>query len=313
MLNDRLRRLMRDVARGVPLAVGIASAAALAGCATDGGGGGGCQDYTENVPITAAADAGVSDGGEADAGAPETCETICNGYAPGFTLQSCELTETEAICNFRSCFVVGRRPDAPMTSEGSVARTDLGSFLMRAVVSEAASAPAFERLARSLEALGAPEDFVRRATVSAADERRHAVQMAVLAKREVGEVTYEIEVADDPLPSLFQLALHNVREGCVGEAFAAVEAAWQAEHAPDALTRETYAQIARDEAEHALLSMDIDAWARPRLDEAERAALDEARAERLAALRDELAERGTLEAIGLPGGDAAVSLLDAVA
>lgn len=84
---------------------------------------------------------------------------------------------------------------------------------------------------------------------------------------------------------LREVALENAREGCVGESFGALLAAWCAARADDAALRETLSRIARDEAAHAALAWSVDAWVRPRLDAADRDALDAAHRDARASLQ----------------------------
>lgn len=97
------------------------------------------------------------------------------------------------------------------------------------------------------------------------------------------------------------------------EAYAALEAAWQAQHAEDEEVRSAFATIARDEANHASLSIDIDRWARGRLDAEAGRELDQARADALDALRRSVTDRATPPGLGLPNGEAAQALVEMVA
>jgi len=76
--------------------------------------------------------------------------------------------------------------------------------------------------------------------------------------------------------SLYEVALENATEGCVREAYGALFAVWQSQHASDPRLRSAMKDIARDEAEHAELARDVHRWARARLNRRERASLERA-------------------------------------
>ena len=177
----------------------------------------------------------------------------------------------------------GRRP-AGLCVPATSAVDDLGAWLAGAAYLEAASVPAFERLADELRALGAPE-VLRSAALAAADEeRRHAEAMTAQARRFGFVVATPALGAPEPRP-LVALALENAVEGCVRETWAALLAAHQAQSAEDPALRALMAAIADDERRHAELAWAIDAWARTRLSPVEIAAVDAARATAADALR----------------------------
>lgn len=173
---------------------------------------------------------------------------------------------------------------------------------------EAVSVGSFLRLARELEAHGAPRAMVEGAARAAREELRHAQLTATIAAQlgaalpEVPEVSLEVRALDE-------VALENEVEGCVRERWSAAIVAHQAAGAPQ-LT-----PIARDEAGHAHLSEQVSSWARSSLGSAGSrrltAAGDEARAQllaELAARRDAPHERR----LGLPTAERAHDLARAV-
>jgi len=133
---------------------------------------------------------------------------------------------------------------------------------------EAASVLAFRELAGQLGELYAPASLIRRCMRAAEDEVRHAAVLGALARARGAHVP-AIE-ARSVGPSLEKIAAHNAVEGCVHEAWAAVEAAWQAMHAHEPELRAAFAGIAVDEAEHAQLAWDLHAWFLGRLSPAAR-------------------------------------------
>jgi hypothetical protein len=116
--------------------------------------------------------------------------------------------------------------------------------------------------------------------------------------------------------SLFALALHNEREGAVGETWGALVARHQAAHAHDADVRAAMAAIADEETEHAALSFQIAAWARSVLGPTQVRALDDARRSALAELRASLGARPSPDAaapLGWPGEAASAAMIDVLA
>ncbi len=161
----------------------------------------------------------------------------------------CEGTGYEYFCE-------GRRPLGHVAAESD--GRSLGAYLGRCAHLEAASVAAFEELAAALEAAGAPLRLVSRCRCAAADERRHAALVGALAR----DRGVEVPPAErrPTTPTLAEIAIDNAREGCVLETWAALRAAWIAEHAEDPEIRRVYSELAADEAEHAQLSWDLHAW-----------------------------------------------------
>ena len=174
---------------------------------------------------------------------------------------------------------------------------------------EAASIPAFDRLARELAAHGAPAALVDRAYAAMHDEIHHAELMARLAC-DHGAAPRTIEVADLPLRTLEAIATENAVEGCVREAYGALVATYQAERAADHL-RDVLAIIAHDERQHAALAEDVHAWLLARLDDAARTRVTDARASATTALRADLWAMPMCEELGTPAPGHAVAMFDA--
>jgi hypothetical protein len=180
---------------------------------------------------------------------------------------------------------------------------------------EAASVPAFERLERELECLGAPKRLRDASRRAARDEVRHARAMRAHATR-AGAVVPAAEV--DPVRearALEEIAIENAVEGCVRETFGAAVAALQAARAGDVSLRRTMRVIARDEARHAELAWEIAAWADERLDHAARARVREARARAIADLTREMAsgpDPDTVAALGVPTAAEAQAMLESL-
>lgn len=174
---------------------------------------------------------------------------------------------------------------------------------------EAASVPAFDRLARELATWGAPRDLVQRAWLAMRDEIRHARVMSALA-REYGHEPRAIAVPPLPCRSLEAIAHENAIEGCVREAYGALIATYQAERAALGL-RAAFRAIAVDERRHAELAEDVHAWILGQLEPAPRGAIERARTREQAELRASVTASRACSELGLPSGPEAIALCDA--
>jgi hypothetical protein len=159
------------------------------------------------------------------------------------------------LCECSSRVVCGRRTDGVAMPDARGANA-VGAFFAGAAQLEAASVPAFARLARELRAHGAPPSLIARAERARRDEIRHARAMAKLARR-FGGAPRAIAKAALPVRSLAEIAVENAAEGCVRESLGALVAEWQARFAADARVRAAMKRIATDEREHAELAWDV--------------------------------------------------------
>jgi hypothetical protein len=210
---------------------------------------------------------------------------------------------------------IGRRPEGLRACAPAASRSALGAYFASAAALEAASVVAFERMARELGELGAPQPLVAGAARSALEEIRHTRAVALLARRFGGEPAAP-QVCPLAVRSAQAIALENAVEGCVRETYGALVAHYQAATALDPAVRAAMTVIAEDETRHATLSWQVAEWLEPRLSPEQRRAVHAARAAALAILRGELqdglspADRAL---IGLPGQQLAVALLDRLA
>jgi hypothetical protein len=210
--------------------------------------------------------------------------------------------------------VVGRRPQGLRQSAGDL-RASLGSFFAHSAALEAASVPAFLRLARELRRHGAPRALTARALAAARDEMRHAQAVTELA-RACGGRALPWSAAPGTLRELEAVAIENAIEGCVRETYGALVAQHQQQRARDPRIRATYRPIAEDEARHAELSWDVARWAEPRLSAAARERVQAARsaaASELLARVQSTPQTPHDEAAGLPApavGTALAAQLD---
>jgi hypothetical protein len=182
----------------------------------------------------------------------------------------------------------------------------IGSYLARVAYLEAASVPAFERLGRELEGLGAPRELSRLCRRAAEDERRHASVMDRLAAAH-GVRPRRVELDAVPPRDAVTIAIENAVEGCVRETFGAAVGLHQAWGARDLTLRQAMGSIAQDEIRHAALSWKIAAWIEPTLSARNAERVAQARARAVASLAREVAFElpwDVCATLGLPNGAA---------
>jgi hypothetical protein len=177
---------------------------------------------------------------------------------------------------------LGRRTDGLPSS--ALGGAGIGEFLASSAHLEAEAAVAFDRLARELTLLGAPDSLVQAAARAHRDELRHAHKMGALAVRYGARPKPVRSLGALPMRPLWAIAKENVTEGCVGETFAALVAIWQSEAAGDPEIRAAMRSIAHEEVTHAEFSHALHAWARTTLGADEVAQLDALFAASLATL-----------------------------
>jgi len=169
----------------------------------------------------------------------------------------------------------GRRPEGLVLSPSATGGA--GALFAHVAQLEAASVPAFERLARELHAHGAPPALAVEATRARADERRHARVVTALARRFGAAVPRPQLGQERDVRSLEAVAIENAVEGCVRETYGALVATHQAACAADPIVRLAMTRIAADETKHAALACAVDEWARSRLSAAARGRVARAR------------------------------------
>jgi hypothetical protein len=182
-------------------------------------------------------------------------------------------------------------PPVPET-DAAFART-IAAHWTEIGLMEHASIAAFARFSLQLMALGAPMELVRDATTAQADELRHATLAFGLASAYGGS-----PIGPGPLVidgALSQTSPEDVlrltiREGCIGETVAALEAAEAGRGATVSTVKEILEGIAADESNHAALAWRVARW------------LLEKNPELLRVAEEELAAaRAQLEVGGSPG------------
>ncbi|MDQ2644196.1 MAG: hypothetical protein M3020_10300 [Myxococcota bacterium] len=154
---------------------------------------------------------------------------------------------------------------AALDSELSASdRLALRDYFSRAALLEHASVAAFARFLLELMHFGAPLELVLGAQRAMGEELQHAQACFALASRyggeRVGPGALDVGGCLEHL-TLADAVRAAVREGCVGETVAAVQAAEAFEHARDPEVRAALQRIRRDEWEHAQLSFRFVRWA----------------------------------------------------
>jgi hypothetical protein len=149
---------------------------------------------------------------------------------------------------------------------------------MRVARMEHASIGSFARFTLHLLALGAPSDLVIASNRAMADETEHARLAFALSSaflgREVGPGALSVDGALDG-GDLDAFVATLLREGCIGETRAAVEAHEMLDVTRDPAIRDVLETIAQDETRHAELAWRTLAW----LISSERARASDVRAE----------------------------------
>jgi hypothetical protein len=234
------------------------------------------------------------------------------------TLRKCYLTSIEfdqfsVTCEGQEdCGGAGRPPPGfvPHAARHAAGAGEVARYLAQAAELEAASVEAFARLSRELALHGAPAELVAAARAAMVEEQAHAHAVGRLARR-YGYEPRPVEVRPLPLRGLLEMLLDNADVGCVGEAYAAAEAAHAAAHAQDRQAAAAWRRIAVEEAAHAALSFAIDDWARPQLSAAAAAKLDARRAQAVARLASNHTQPGAAVRmqLGLPDRSARAALV----
>lgn len=207
--------------------------------------------------------------------------------------------------------------DATLTPDASdlspLERAQLAAHWARLGQMEHASIAAFARFNLQLLSLGAASHLVEACNRALADETAHARSCFALASAyggtAVGPARLDIEHCFEDT-SLVAIAKLVLREGCLGETVAALEAAAAAEVARDPAVKRALERITRDELEHAKLALQFFRWALSVSSPEVRRELADEAAQQLAGFeRDAQQSQRTptddrLAAHGLLGGDA---------
>lgn len=168
---------------------------------------------------------------------------------------------------------------APASLPSSL-RTRLAELWARDALLEHASVASFSKFSLHLMAVAAPPALLDEAHRAALDEIQHARLCFALASAYAGD-----PLGPGPLPlegdllgplDLPTITAAAVREGCIGETLASLEAAEAHELARAAAPREALGTIAEDEARHAELAWRFVRWSLDQRDDATAAAVERA-------------------------------------
>ncbi len=155
--------------------------------------------------------------------------------------------------------VEGRRPAGLITPAFPPASSVTGDYLARLAFVHAGSAIAFSRLARELDAHGAPEPLVVACEDAKEAELRHARSLGRLA-REHGGTPVAPARQTVRMRGLVDLAIENIVEGCVRETFGVEVARRRARDAEDHGIRRVMQEIEGDQEARVELAFDIATW-----------------------------------------------------
>lgn len=161
-------------------------------------------------------------------------------------------------------------------------RARAAAWWLRAALLEHASIASFARFSVELLRYGAPPELLQGAHRAALDEVEHARLAFALASswsgRALGPGPFDLQGATRLSASLAEFAEAVVREGCVGETLAAIDAAARLARTTDRATRRALEVIVRDESNHAALAWQTLRWVLS-MDPTTKARIDEVFAE----------------------------------
>ena len=276
--RNQLRRVVLGALPAAALACSTGHGASTSGSGTGSGSGSSSSSGSTNgcslwcgcvreVRLHVAPfDGGFDDGGPMG---PGICELPCLPDAGNHQVDACSAVPDpnggggwELHCTIHDT-CTGRRPEGLCPPEVA-SQSILGDHFARMAHLEAASVPAFRRMARELKAHGAPASLVRVAQRSACDEIRHARTMTRFARAHGSRVP-SVAHAAHGMRTIAEFALENAIEGCVRETLGAAMALAQSRLAPDPELRAAMATIAEDELRHAELAHHVQAWVLPKL------------------------------------------------
>lgn len=195
-------------------------------------------------------------------GARRVCESAGPVCGRPFLVEGAALLAP--LCSFpfsesRGCVDLG-----PLDVADAAIREALGEYWAQIGLMEHASIAAFARFALQLMHVGAPHSLLAAAQQAMLDETEHAKACFGIASqllgRSVGPGKLPIDQALTET-SLEDIVRLTVREGCIGETVAAMEAAEAAALTSDPHVRAVLNQIQKDERTHAELAWRFVQWA----------------------------------------------------
>jgi hypothetical protein len=157
----------------------------------------------------------------------------------------------------------GYLPAAPALTASRPLLAAAAAHWARKGLAAHASIGAFARFALGLLALGAPPELVRDVQEAMGDETEHARLAFGLASVFAGEAMGPGPLSIDGAIDEFDLGdfiSTLVRQGCIRETVAAIEARDALEHVTDPAVRAVLEVMARDELRHAALAWRVLGW-----------------------------------------------------
>ena len=213
----------------------------------------------------------------------DQCTSDADCTPAGGDFSTCGVEDGHRACNTWVCgrpFLISEAPrmaaverradwlDTTLAAEVGeltpLERAQLAAHWARLGQMEHASIAAFARFNLQLLSLGAPSHLVEACNRALADETAHARSCFALASAyggtAVGPARLDIDQCfeDTSLAAIAKLVL---REGCLGETVAALEAVAAAEVAADPAVKRALERIAHDELNHAELAFQFLRWA----------------------------------------------------
>lgn len=175
------------------------------------------------------------------------------------------VAEIERRGDWRQSYASGAVMTPDVESVPPALRADLAARWTRIAQMEHASIAAFARFALQLLAVGAPPDLIERTNKALADETSHAraafAVASAYAGRPIGPGKLELRGALDDVTDLAAIVRLVIREGCVGETVAAIEANEAEGRCNDVVVRSLLGRIAEEEGQHAELAWRTVRWA----------------------------------------------------
>jgi hypothetical protein len=154
-------------------------------------------------------------------------------------------------------------PSAPQVTASRPLLATAAAHWARVGLMEHASIAAFARFTLHLLALGAPPELVHASQEALGDKTEHARLAFGLASAFAGDPVAPGPLAIDGALDGFDLRdflATLIREGCIGETVAAIEAREALEHVTDPAVRAVLETIARDDLRHAALAWQVLGW-----------------------------------------------------
>jgi hypothetical protein len=211
-----------------------------------------CPSSPDNPPIDY--ECGWQSGEGFTCDAPGDCYTACG--RPFFVDDRARLARASTRGDW-SCDARPAPVDPSTAAQLAAYWTEIGLF-------EHASVASFARVCLDLMRLGAPPSLLLATRAALGDEIEHARLSFGLASayagREIGPGPIDVAGSLDGRRELHAIVEDLVREACVEETLAAIEAGEAASQAEDACVAAILGQIASDELRHALLGWRTLQW-----------------------------------------------------